>query len=92
MNKYLVEIGELCLERISESYIVYTKDSKEELELNDRFLQEVDEVIVELYDNYGEEDEDWEDFQDSMGIIKIENWKEEYNKYDLPTLLDERNE
>ena len=90
MNKYIVEIGEICLERISEYYIVYTKDSKEELEDNEKFISAVDEAIVELYDNYGEEDEDWEDFQDDMGIIKIDDWKDEYKKYDLPILLDER--
>ena len=92
MNKYLVTIGELCLERISESYIVYTKDSKDELELNDKFLALVDEVITDLYYNYGEEDEEWEDFQDSMGIIRIEDWKDEFESYTTEILYDERNE
>ena len=89
MNKYLVTIGELGLERIVEYYIAYTKDSKEELEENTKFLQEVDEVIVELYDNYGEEDEDWESFQADMGIIRIEDWAEEDgNNYSI--IYDER--
>ena len=92
MNKYLVEIGEICLERISECFIVYTKDSKDELEWNDKFLSLVDQVIVDLYDNYGEEDEDWEDFQDSMGIISIEDWKDEYDSYITTILYDERYE
>lgn len=92
MNKYLVTIGELCLERISEDFIVYTKDSKDDLEWNDKFLSLVDQVIVDLYDNYGEEDEDWEDFQDSMGIISIEDWKDEYDSYTTTILYDERNE
>lgn len=92
MNKYLVTIGELCLERISESYIVYTKDSKDELELNDKFLTLVDEVITDLYYNYGEENEEWEDFQDSMGIIRIEDWKDEFESYTTEILYDERNE
>lgn len=92
MNKYLVTIGELCLERISESYIVYTKDSKDELELNDKFLALVDEVITDLYYNYGEENEEWEDFQDSMGIIRIEDWKDEFESYTTEILYDERNE
>lgn len=91
MNKYIVTIGELCLERIAEYYIVYTKDSEEELEWNDKFLSAVDDVIVELYDNYKEDDEDFEDFQDSMGIVRIENWtKEDGDIY--PIIYDERNE
>ena len=89
MNKYIVTIGEICLERIVEYYIVYTKDSKEELEDNIKFLQKVDEIIVELYDNYGEEDEDWESFQEDMGIVQIEDWTEEDgNNY--PIIYDER--
>lgn len=91
MNKYIVTIGELCLERIVEYYIVYTKDSEEELEWNDKFLSAVDDAIVELYDNYKEDDEDFEDFQDSMGIVRIENWtKEDGDIY--PIIYDERNE
>ena len=89
MNKYLVTIGEICLERIVEDYIAYTKDSKEELEENMKFLQKVDEVIVELYDNYGEEDEDWDSFQGDMGIIRIEDWTEEDGN-DCPIIYDER--
>ena len=89
MNKYIVTIGEICLERIVEYYIVYTKDSKEELEDNIKSLQKVDEIIVELYDNYGEEDEDWESFQEDMGIVQIEDWTEEDgNNY--PIIYDER--
>jgi hypothetical protein len=89
MNKYLVTIGEVCLERIAEYYIAYTKDSKEELEDNLKFLQEVDEVIVELYDNCREEDEDWEIFQENMGIIRIEDWTEEDGD-GCPIIYDER--
>ena len=92
MNKYYVEIGELCLERISEAFIVYSKKSIEELEWDDEFLQLVDNVIVDLYNDYGEEDEEWEDFQDSMGIICIKNWKKEYEDYTTTILYDERNE
>lgn len=92
MNKYLVTIGELCLERISECFIVYTKDSKDDLEWNDKFLSLVDQVISDLYSDYGEEDEEWEDFQDSMGIINIEDWKDEYDSYTTTILYDERNE
>lgn len=91
MNKYIVTIGEICLERIAEYYIAYTKDSKEELEWNDKFLSAVDDVIVELYDNYREDDEDFEDFQDSMGIIRIEDWNKEDEDY-YPVIYDERNE
>lgn len=90
MNKYYVELGEACLERITESFIVYSNKSKEELEWDDDFLQAVDEAFMEMYNNYGEEDEDWEDFQDSMDILKIEDWKDEYDAYRPAILLDER--
>ena len=90
MNKYYVEIGELCLERITESFIVYSSKSIEELEWDDTFLSLVDQVIANLYYDYGEEDEDWEDFQDSMGIIEIRGWKEEDSNFTTEVLYDER--
>ena len=90
MNKYCVTIGELCLERISESFIVYSKKSIDELEWDDKFLNLVDEVILDLYNDYGEEDEEWEDFQGSMGIISIENWKDGFESYTNTILYDER--
>jgi len=90
MNKYYVKIGELCLERICEDFIVYTKDTIDELEDNSLFLSLVDEKIYDMYSEYGEDDEDWEEFQDSMGIIEIDNWKEEYENYTTEILYDER--
>ena len=92
MNKYYVELGEACLERITESFIVYSNKSKEDLEWDDGFLKAVDEAFVDMFYNYGEDDEDWEDFQDSMDILKIEDWKSEFDEYNLPILYDERNE
>ncbi len=89
MNKYLVTIGEIGLERISESYIVYSNDSESELENNTKFLNLVDEVIYDLYYDYGEEGEDWESFQEDMGIIRIEKWKDEYESYTNEILYDE---
>lgn len=91
MNKYLVEIGELGFERISESYIAYSNGSKEDLELNDDFLTECDNHLVDMYYDYREEDEDEEDFLDSMGIIRIEDWKDEYTDYTNEIIYDERN-
>jgi hypothetical protein len=90
MNKYYVKIGELCLERICEDFIVYTKDTIDELEDNSQFLSLVDEKIYDMYSEYGEDEENWEDFQDSMGIIEIDNWKEEYEDYTSEILYDER--
>ena len=92
MNKYYVKIGELCLERIYEDFIVYTKDTINELENNSLFLSLVDEKIYDMYSEYGEDEEEWEDFQDSMGIIEIDDWKEEYEGYTTEILYDERNE
>lgn len=90
MNKYYVKIGELSLERICEDFIVYTKDTIDELEDNSLFLSLVDEEIYDMYSEYGEDEESWEDFQDSMGIIEIDNWKEEYENYTSEILYDER--
>jgi len=90
MNKYYIRIGELTLERISEDFIVYTKDTINELENNSKFLSIVDEKIYEMYYDYGEDEEDWEEFQDNMGIIEIDNWKEEYENYTSEILYDER--
>lgn len=92
MNKYYVRIGELYLERISEDFIVYTKDTIDELKNNSLFLSVVDEKIYDMYYEYNEDEEDWEEFQDSMGIIEIDNWKEEYEDYTSEILYDERNE
>lgn len=90
MNKYYVKIGEITLERICEDFIVYTKDTINELENNSLFLSAVDEKIYDMYSEYGEDEEDWEDFQDSMGIIEIDDWKEEYKDYTSEILYDER--
>jgi len=90
MNKYYVKIGEITLERISEDFIVYTKDTINELENNSLFLSIVDEKIYDMFSEYGEDGEDWEEFQDSMGIIEIDNWKEEYDNYTSEILYDER--
>ena len=90
VNKYYVRIGEVTLERIAEDFIVYTKDSISKLKNNSKFLAIVDEKIYDMYYEYGEDEEDWEEFQDSMGIIEIDNWKEEYENYTSEILYDER--
>ena len=90
MNKYYVKIGEITLERIAEDFIVYTKDTINKLENNPLFLSIVDEKIYDMFSEYGEDEEDWEEFQDSMGIIEIDNWKEEYENYTSEILYDER--
>ena len=90
MNKYYVRIGELTLERIAEDFIVYTKNTIDELENNSKFLSLVDEKIYDMYSDYGEDEEEWEEFQDAMGIIEIDNWKKEYEDYTSEILYDER--
>ena len=90
VNKYYVRIGEIPLERIAEDFIVYTKDTISKLKNNSKFLAIVDEKIYDMYYEYGEDEEDWEEFQDSMGIIEIDNWKEEYENYTSEILYDER--
>ena len=92
MNKYYVELGEIGMDRIVEYYIAYSSKTPEELEDDMSFLSAVDDEINEMYYNYGEEDEDFEDFQDSMGIRCIETYSEdEHGKDDYPILFDERN-
>ena len=91
MNKYYVELGEVGMDRIVEYYIAYSTKSPEELKEDMSFLSAVDDEINEMYYNYGEEDEDFEDFQDTMGIRCIEIYsEEEHGKYDYPILYDER--
>ena len=90
MNKYYVRIGEITLERIVEDFIVYTKDTIDELENNSLFLSIVDEKIYEMFLDYAEDWVSWEEFQDYMGIIEIGNWKKEYENYTSEILYDER--
>ena len=91
MNKYYVELGEVGMDRIVEYYIAYSTKSPEELKEDMSFLSAVDDEINEMYYNYGEEDEDFEDFQDTMGIRCIEIYSEEnHGKYNYPILYDER--
>ena len=91
MNKYYVELGEVGMDRIVEYYIAYSTKSPEELKEDMSFLSAVDDEINEMYYNYGEEDEDFEDFQDTIGIRCIEIYsEEEHGKYDYPILYDER--
>ena len=91
MNKYYVELGEIGLDRIIEYYIAYSTKSPEELEEDMSFLSAVDDEINGMYYDYGEEDEDFEDFQDSMGIRCIEMYSEEkHGKCNYPILYDER--
>ena len=45
-----------------------------------------------MYYEYGEEDESLEDFENELGIDAIEEWKDEFDSYNLPILYDERNE
>ena len=91
MNKYYVELGEIGMDRIVEYYTAYSTKSPEELKEDMSFLSAVDDEINEMYYNYGEEDEDFEDFQDTMGIRCIEIYSEEdHGKYNYPILYDER--
>lgn len=91
MNKYYVELGEIGMDRIIEYYIAYSTKSPEELEEDMSFISAVDDEINGMYYDYGEEDEDFEDFQDSMGIRCIEIYsEEEHGKCNYPILYDER--
>lgn len=88
MNKYFVSIE--ILERWGSDYIAFSTKSKHELKNDERFLGAVHEAICELYCDYGEDDEDEEDFIDSGGINEIRLFNEETDDNNLDIIYDER--
>ena len=71
MIKYFVRIGEAMLDRWGNDYIVYSTKSEHELKNYEKFLEAVNEAICDLYYDYGEEDEEEEEFVDRGGINEI---------------------
>jgi len=71
MNKYLVIIGEIPFQRWGGEYTAYSNKSIAELENDEKFLAAVDEALVDLYYEYGEDDESEEDFVNDGGICEI---------------------
>ena len=76
MNKYLVRIGEELLDRWGGDYIAFSTKSEQELLDTYEFTIAVNEVLVDLYYEFGDDDEDEEEFVDSGGVNEIRLFNE----------------
>ena len=90
MNKYLVRIGEELLDRWGGDYIAFSTKSEQELLDTYEFTIAVNEVLVDLYYEFGDDDEDEEEFVDSGGINEIRLFNEETDDNNLGIIYDER--
>ena len=90
MNKYLVRIGEEVLDRWGSDYIAFSTKSEQELLDTYKFMVAVNEVLVDLYYEYGDDDEDEEEFVDSGGVNEIRLFNEETDNNNLIIIYDER--
>lgn len=90
MNKYFVRIGEEVLDRWGGDYIAFSTKSEQELLDTYKFIVAVSEVLVDLYYEYGEDDEDEEEFIDSGGVNEIRLFNEETDDNNLVIIYDER--
>ena len=90
MNKYLVRIGEELLDRWGGDYIAFSTKSEQELLDTYEFTIAVNEVLVDLYYEFGDDDEDEEEFIDSGGVNEIRLFNEETDDNNLHIIYDER--
>ena len=90
MNKYLVRIGEGLLDRWGGDYIAFSTKSEQELLDTYEFTIAVNEVLVDLYYEFGDDDEDEEEFVDSGGVNEIRLFNEETDDNNLVIIYDER--
>ena len=90
MNKYFIRIGESLLDRWGGDYIAFSTKSEQELLDTYKFMVVVNEVLVDLYYEYGEDDEDEEEFIDSGGVNEIRLFNEETDDNNLVIIYDER--
>ena len=90
MNKYFIRIGESLFDRWGGDYIAFSTKSEQELLDTYEFMIAVDEVLGDLYDEYGEDDEDEEEFIDSGGVNEIRLFNEETDNNNLVIIYDER--
>lgn len=89
MNKYLIRIGESILNRWGGEYIAFSTKSEQELLDTYEFIIAVNEVLVDLYYEFGD-DEDEEEFVDSGGVNEIKLFNEETDDNNLDIIYDER--
>ena len=90
MNKYFIRIGEEILDRWGGDYIAFSTKSIQELLNTYEFMTAVSSALVDLYYEYGEEDEEEEEFVDSGGINEIRLFNEETDDNNLGIIYDER--
>ena len=90
MNKYLVRIGEELLDRWGGDYIAFSTKSEQELLDTYEFMAAVSSALVDLYYEYGDEDEEEEEFTDSGGVNEIRLFTEETDNNNLIIIYDER--
>ena len=90
MNKYFIRIGEELLDRWGSDYIAFSPKSEQELLDTYEFTIAVNEVLVDLYYEFGDDDEDEEEFVDSGGINEIRLFNEETDDNNLDIIYDER--
>ena len=90
MNKYFIRIGESLFDRWGGDYIAFSPKSKQELLDTYEFTIAVNEVLVDLYYEFGDDDEDEEEFVDSGGVNEIRLFNEEIDNNNLIIIYDER--
>ena len=90
MNKYFIRIGEELLDRWGSDYIAFSPKSEQELLDTYKFMAAVSSALVDLYYEYGEEDEEEEEFVDSGGINEIRLFNEGTDDNNLGIIYDER--
>ena len=90
MNKYFIRIGEELLDRWGGDYIAFSTKSEQELLDTYEFTIAVNEALVDLYYEFGDDDEDEKEFVDSGGVNEIRLFNEETDDNNLVIIYDER--
>lgn len=90
MNKYFIRIGESILNRWGGEYIAFSPKSEQELLDTYEFITAVNEVLVDLYYEFGEDDEEEGEFIDSGDVNEIRLFNEEIDDNNLDIIYDER--
>ena len=90
MNKYFIRIGEELLDRWGGDYIAFSTKSEQELLDTYEFTVAVNEALVDLYYEFGDDDEDEEEFVDSGDVNEIRLFNEETDDNNLIIIYDER--
>ena len=90
MNKYFIRIGESLLDRWGGDYIAFSTKSEQELLDTYEFIAAVNEALVDIYYEFGEDYEEEGEFVDSGGVNKIRLFNEETDDNNLDIIYDER--